>query len=92
MTPNKIKYVATTLISNLEKSGIEPIRFRPDVYLDEASMLDRKRHALYLLKNVLVFIEEGRVGKANRHLAAAQTCLSFARFATVSESMELNRP
>ncbi len=91
MTPTKIKYVATTLILNLEKSGIKPIRFPPDMYLGDATILERKQHALYLLKNVLVFIEEGRIGKANRHLAAAQTCLSFARYATVSESMILNR-
>ena len=92
MTPTKIKYVAETLVSQLEKGGIKAIRFSPDRYLEEATQLEKKQHALFLLKNIPIFLEEGRLGKANRHLAAAQTCLSFARFATVEDSMLLNRP
>ena len=92
MTPSKIKDVATTLITQLDEQGIVPVRYNPELYLEDATQVERLQHASYLLKNVLVYVEQDKIGKANRHLAAAQTILSFARFATVAESMSINRP
>lgn len=92
MTPLKIKDVATTLITQLDEYNINPCRYNPEKYLEDATIVERLEHARYLLANVIQFIDENKISKANRHLAAAQTILSFARFSTISESMSMNRP
>jgi len=90
MTPTKIEYVARFLIAKLDKLHIRSRRFAPERYLADASQNECLMHARYLLENVLSYVQEDRIGKANRHLAAAQTVLSFARFVSVAESMQLN--
>jgi len=86
MTPQKIADVASFYAKMLRELGVAPRRIDPECSFSDQNKSAVLAHAAYLCENIAHFVQdEGKLGKANRHLASAQMCLSFAGLYTLNE-------
>jgi len=93
MTPDKILAVAQTYSTILQAQGISPARIDPSCSFSTQTNSSLLQHALYLCVGIAEFAgDPDKIGKANRHLAAAQMCLSFAGLYTLDELCRHNEP
>ena len=93
MTPEKIVHVAQTYSTQLSALGISPKRIDQNCSFADQSRTAVLQHSLYLCHGIPRFAcDPGKIGKANRHLAAAQMCLSFAELCTLNELRDHNEP
>lgn len=83
--------VVERYISRLREAQIPKQRMNPDRTFGSLSREEVLAHAHYLCANIKSDPSAMHLTKAMRHLAAAQMCLSFANWYTLSELMEHNR-
>ncbi len=77
---------------SLIEYGVEPRRIDPSRTFESCTKQEILSHARYLVENFKNINVETQCGKANRHLAAIQMCLSFAGIFTLQDLMNHNRP
>lgn len=93
MKPEKIRLVAEAHLALLRSKGVVSKRIDTSCSFSQIPREGLLAHASYLLEGLLTFVnQEGKYGKANRHLTAAQMCLSFAGIYTLDELREANKP
>jgi len=86
MTPQKIADVATYYFELLREHGVEPCRIDPERSFATQSTVQILSHAAYLCAGIPTYVfDDGKIGKANRHLASAQMCLSFVGWFTLNQ-------
>lgn len=91
MTPKKIVEVARFYLDQLYIQDVVPVRMDPTRTFGSLTPSEHLSHAAHLICNVLMYIDENKVGKAMRHLSAAQMNLSCANWYTLRELMDHNR-
>ncbi len=92
MTPEKIISVVEMYEKRLAQAGIPKTRMDPKRTFGSLTSEERLAHAHYLCDGVrTAAYAPGKFGKANRHLASVQLCLSFADWYTLEELMGHNR-
>lgn len=81
-------------MKELAKRKIPAKRMNPKLTFGDITNRDRLAHAHHLAVGILGFLKERpiRWGKVNRHLGSLQTLLSVAKWHTLEELMDLNRP
>jgi hypothetical protein len=93
MTPDKILAVAQMYSTILQAQGISPTRIDTSCSFATQTNSSLLQHALHLCVGITELAgDSGKIGKANRHLAAAQMCLSFAGLYTLDELRSHNEP
>jgi hypothetical protein len=93
MTPQKIAQVATYYSTLLREQGVVSCRIDPDSSFATQDKTAVLAHVLYLCERIPTYAcTEEKNGKAHRHLAAAQMCLSFVGWFTLNELRVHNAP
>lgn len=93
MTPEKIVSVIEQYEDRLRRNAVPKTRMDPRYSLAELSVAELLAHAHFLCDGAKEYARDpNRYGKANRHLASIQMCLSFANWYALEELMEHNRP
>ena len=95
MDIHKITQILTEYKNYLESKNVYANRIQTNKtfrdYKDDPLLI--LSHALYLVHGALVIAQnKDKYGKLNRHLTAAQMCLSFAGVYTLDELMAHNKP
>lgn len=93
MTPKKIASVVSMYERLLSAAGVPKIRIDPGFMFEDQGKHLILAHAHYLCAGAKEFaLDPQKYGKANRHLAAIQMCLTFVGVFTLRELMDHNRP
>lgn len=92
MTPEKIVRVVANYRNVLTAAGVKQKCIKKNHTLASCTRLEIIAHALYLIDQFPRIDIERQFGKANRHLSAIQTCLSFAGYYSLDEIEQHNRP
>lgn len=93
MTPEKIACVARRYSALLKEADVKPKRIDPTCSFAALPKEAVLAHVAYLCAHIPEYVANpGTLGKANRHLAAAQMCLSFVGLYTLDELREHNAP
>lgn len=93
MNPEKIISVTAEYQQRFLRDSIMPQRIDPLCTFAETSLTERLAHAAYLAEHIPDFARDpGKWGKANRHLASMQLCMSFAGWYSLNELREHNMP
>jgi|SRR3989344_3032521 len=93
MTPEKIISIIEKYEEELARYNAERKRVKTSWTFRDAPRACVLDHAYYLCTGAKEFARDPeRQGKANRHFAAIQMCLSFAGWYTLEELMNHNRP
>lgn len=95
MTKEKIISVLEFYQKVLDALHESPPRKRidPKKKFSELSREEILSHANFLIDGAKEFaLQEGKLGKANRHLSSIQMCLSFAGLFSLEDVMNHNKP
>jgi hypothetical protein len=91
--PDKILSLALRYDTELHKQGITASRSDENRTFSSLTPPEILAHARFLAQGIPAYVSDpGKLGKANRHLAALQMCLSFAGLYTLRDLMEHNKP
>ena len=93
MTPEKIISIVGRYADQLKETGIPKQRMDPKRTFRDLTREELLAHAHFLSDEVQELVQQPELyGKANRHLASVQLCLSFAGWYTLQDLMDHNRP
>jgi hypothetical protein len=93
MTPEKILTIVAIYEKRLLEEKIFKIRIDPKRTFASLSKEEILSHAYYLIDGIKEYIKTpNKEGKACRHLASVQMCLSFAGWYSLEDLINHNRP
>jgi hypothetical protein len=92
MDAQQMKEVVEMYEKRLQEEYIPKVAMDSNRTFESLSRPERLAHAHYLVDGVKEFLEDPKKeGKANRHLASIQMCLSFAGWYTLEQLKSHNR-
>lgn len=90
MTPEQIKRVAMQYLSEFQRLGEEPERFVPTENEPHPMEKAARKHAWWMCYEIVCFVDQGEVDKANRWLGFVQGVLWAFGYKTIDEMRDDN--